>query len=179
MISYDHASPDGESVFDFGEFRISDDQVRKVVVHHANGSLEIRGRQNVIPLSLQVNLDEPDDMSFVMDYEGFWHVGVLSFFSVQRNTCSTITKELLDKHVSANAEVFRHLSENTGNCPKPHRFVSWNCQVMLALFKRDHPHMAACLARDSIAQFAQDPRKLFASEVSRQSHAAITSSRTK
>ncbi len=53
-----------------------------------------------------------------------------------------------------------------------------NREMMLTTFERRQAHVAPRLARHAIAQFLERSREIGPTEIPRQSHAAITSSRT-
>ncbi len=72
----------------------------------------------------------------------------------------------------------RDLGQNARHRADSKWGMGGNRKVMLSSFEGGQPHVAARLTSHAIAQLLERSRQLDSSEIPRQPHAAITSSRT-
>jgi hypothetical protein len=85
----------------------------------------------------------------------------------------------LQKIVAADLQVIRYVIQDSRQGSNLQRIVRRNGNVMLGWIIDGEPNMAAGLARYAITYTRLCFNKLGAGQVPRQSHAAMTSSRTK
>jgi len=113
------------------------------------------------------------------------HFGVLFATAVATDATDGISPALLAEHASDDfgplqLKMRAHFAENGSKCANPQALVIRNGQVMLPADLRGKAKVAASLPRDLIAKrLLKCPSEFATSQVARQLHAAITSSRTK
>ena len=88
-------------------------------------------------------------------------------------------EEAFDQRLSAQAEVLSDVTEDAGQRANPEGRVPRNSDMMFTAFESGQPNMAAGLAGHPVAEISEGFREIVAGDVSRQSQAVMTSSRTK
>lgn len=86
---------------------------------------------------------------------------------------------LMQEFISVNFSMSRNIRKNRRRRSHPQRIASGNRDVMLSRRSSGEPDMAIRLPTDPITKTSEQFRSLQTEKISRQPHAAMTSSRTK
>ena len=89
------------------------------------------------------------------------------------------SKEPFDERFPRQAEMIGDLRKDRCDSADAERFVSRDCDVMLAALRRRQPHVATGLPRLHVAQSRKRVGEVRAGEVPRKPHTAMRLSRTK